>query len=48
MRDAELRDTKLSRRAELFLISGSTVELSVLYKVLLRCPNFGTIQESTH
>ena len=46
VRDAELRDTKLSRRAELFLISGSTVELSVPYKVLLRRPNFGTIQES--
>ena len=46
VRDAELRDTKLSRRAELFLISGSTVDLSVPYKVLLRRPNFGTIQES--
>ncbi len=46
MRDAELRDTKLARRAELFLISGATVDLSVPYKVLLRRPNFGTIQES--
>ena len=43
VRDAELRDTKLSRRAELFLISGSTVELSVPYKVLLRRPNFGSL-----
>jgi CHAT domain-containing protein len=46
VRDAELRDTKLARRAELFLISGATVDLSVPYKVLLRRPNFGTIQES--
>ena len=46
VRDAELRDTKLARRAELFLISGSTDDLSVPYKVLLRRPNFGTIQES--
>ncbi|TQM62007.1 CHAT domain-containing protein [Humibacillus xanthopallidus] len=46
VRDAELRDSKLARRTELFLISGATVDLSVPYKVLLRRPNFGTIQES--
>lgn len=46
VRDAELRDSKLARRAELFLISGATVDLSVPYKVLLRRPNFGTIQET--
>lgn len=44
--EAEKRDDKMSRRSELFVISGGGTELSVPYKVLLRRPSYKDIQET--
>ncbi|HZK05264.1 MAG TPA: CHAT domain-containing protein [Actinomycetaceae bacterium] len=46
VREAGIRDDKMTRRAELFVISGGVTGLSVPYKVLLRRPGYGTIQET--
>lgn len=46
IKDAEVRDDKMARRSELFVISGGGTELSVPYKVLLRRPGYRDIQET--
>ena len=46
IKEAEVRDDKMARRSELFVISGGSTELSVPYKVLLRRPGYGDIQET--
>jgi CHAT domain-containing protein len=42
----ELLEAKMGRRAELFLISGATVQGDVPYKVMLKRPGFQFIQET--
>lgn len=43
---AEIRDDKLARRSELFVISGGVTDKSVPLKVLLRRPGYRDIQET--
>ena len=47
IKGAEVRDDKMARRSELFVISGGGTELSVPYKVLLRAPGTGTSRRPT-
>lgn len=46
IKEQGVRDDKMARRAELFVISGGETDMSVPYKVLLRRPGYGDIQET--